>query len=88
MSVTDSDSDSDGRNKVLMGSNQSLHFCRSRNFIRAVKLDRVTFWNVSEHLRTEHRIRAPQHGSSCQHGTSTQSIFALPCVPVGHVMLS
>lgn len=65
-----------GANKVLMGPSHSSHFCRSCNLTRTLKLDKVTFWNVSEHLRTEHRIDAPQHGSSCQYGTSTQSISA------------
>lgn len=37
-SVTDSESD--GQTRFFMGYSQSLYFCRSRNFIRAVKLDR------------------------------------------------
>lgn len=53
------------------------------NFIRVVKLDTVTFWNVSEHKRTEHRIQRPTAWlSSCQHGTSRQSISLRVCHPM------
>lgn len=62
---------------------------RARNFIGPVKLDRVTFWNVSEHSAPSTGLmphsRAPRVNTEQARKVSLRVCTCVPCVPCAPV---